>query len=129
MKKAVSIITAICLIISLATPVLARYQYIDRISANLTISSSGTATCDGLVTSISAGGNGEVTVTLERFVNGSWTYVNSWTTTGRALYTTGTHSQSVTSGFWYRVVVVGKVYNSSGTLLETADITTGARYY
>ena len=55
-----------------------RYTYINQASTSLTISSSGMATVYGYVQKTPAGKNIYLSSTLQRYSNGSWTDVKSW---------------------------------------------------
>ncbi|WP_179122350.1 hypothetical protein, partial [Caloramator quimbayensis] len=55
-----------------------QYVYINQASTSLTISSSGTATVYGYVQKTPAGKNIYLTSTLQRYSNGSWSNVKSW---------------------------------------------------
>jgi len=55
-----------------------QYVYINQASTSLTISASGTATVYGYVQRTPAGRNIFLMSTLQRFSNGSWSNVRSW---------------------------------------------------
>lgn len=138
MKKILSVALVLCIMLSVAAPVFAStddvaiaplYTYIFTIGGGISINSLGVATCEGFVTSISAGGNGKVTVTLQRYENSAWNSVKSWTVTGKATCTSASNSYAITKGYNYRVYVTGTVYNTSGTALEAQSYTSPATKY
>jgi len=55
-----------------------QYVYINQASTSLTISSSGRATVYGYVQKTPAGKSIYLTSTLQRYSNGSWSNVKSW---------------------------------------------------
>jgi hypothetical protein len=54
------------------------YTYINNASSSLTISTDGTATVESYVQRTSAGTYIYLSATLQRYTNGSWTYVDGW---------------------------------------------------
>lgn len=100
------------------------------VTCNLSISESGKATCSTQVR-LKSGYTAEETLKLQRSVSGSsWSLVKSWSTsvTSSAL-TLFSKSQSVSHGYYYRVQVILKVYDSSGHLAETITKTTSSIHY
>jgi len=98
-------------------------------SAGLDIKSSGKVTCSGLVTPSSRTYSAELTVSLQKSTNNGWSTVRSWTATGEVYdgAYVDTHYY-VTSGT-YRVRSTAKIYNSSGTLLETESMYSAEKTY
>lgn len=87
--------------------------------------SSGTATCTGVV-SLKSGYTCSLLMKLESSTDGvTWSTYASWTTTGVDLL----QSCSISSGRYYRTTVSARVYNSSGSYVETASGESGAIYY
>ena len=128
MKRIVTLIIALALL-CLSTSVYALtiepyYTYTASIDAQLSISSSGTATCSGEVTPRSSSNSASVVVVLEQKKNGNWSTFASWS---GGSYDKGT--KKLTAGYSYRVVVMGTVKSSSGTVLETPTKTTSVKSY
>lgn len=95
-------------------------------SADLDISSGGTATC-----SCSARASGctiSVAMKLQRYQNGSWTTLKTWSANQSSpLSLSGT--KTVASGYNYRVSATCSVYNSSGSFVESATTYSASKYY
>lgn len=90
--------------------------------------SGGTATCECTARSNTSSDSIYLSMSLQRYSNGSWTNVKSWATTGggsASLYKT----TDVSSGYYYRVKASATVYSADGTLVETANKTTSSKYY
>ncbi|MBA1334989.1 MAG: hypothetical protein HPY66_0611 [Firmicutes bacterium] len=79
-----------------------QYVYINQASTSLTISSSGTATVYGYVQKAPAGKNIYLTSTLQRYSNGSWSNVKSWSKSSTSSSASILETYQVTSGT-YRV--------------------------
>lgn len=79
-----------------------QYVYINQASTSLTISSSGTATVYGYVQKTPAGKNIYLTSTLQRYSNGSWTDVKSWSKSSTSSSASILETYQVSSGT-YRV--------------------------
>ncbi|HWQ51434.1 MAG TPA: hypothetical protein VN369_06475, partial [Terriglobales bacterium] len=96
-----------------------QYAYISALISALEINSSGKAVCAGAVILTSNNNSVELTVTLQKKSGSAWSAVKSWTEWGEGKDgVTMENSYYVISGT-YRVAVTAKVYNSSGTLVET----------
>lgn len=80
-----------------------RMDYISSYGTELTISSSGEASVTGFVRGKTVVTNAYVKVTLQKKVSGSWTYVQSWETSGSGRNATVLETYSVSKGT-YRVV-------------------------
>lgn len=96
----------------------ARYQGLSRLGADLSIS-SGSATCTGTATTVS-GYTCDATLRLQRYTNSKWKNVKTWTLSGKTNRFSETYY--VTSGYEYRLEITADVYNSSGTLVDTATV-------
>ena len=89
------------------------------VDAGLSISSSGQATCVGRV-SLRSGYKASLTLYLQKSSDGkTWKTQKTWTGSGSAISKT----QYVSSGYKYRTRLTAKIYNSSGTLVDTATAT------
>lgn len=107
----------------IATNTQVNYTYVDSISAGLSISSSGLATCTGTCISTSSTYSVELHVTL-RNENG---LVQTWTTTSNR-YASLSETYYVSSGHTYYVYVYARVY-SNGTQIEAASKTSNSVYF
>lgn len=135
MKKVISIVLTLLLVVSMICPVQAadtqqvtpRYTYIQSIYACISIDTTwGIATCEGEIDA-KAGYPVEVVVYLQVYKNGEWETIKSWSAEDTyAVYLS--KSYAVMSGYTYRAYVEGYVYNSSGVLIETASISHSADY-
>lgn len=136
MKKVLSIFVAILMLNSFAIPASAAvkddaelmYTYISRVSAGLTIDETlGVATCSGSVDAKSVS-SVKVTVRLQRYEDGSWKNVQTWSETGTAGVTC-TKYYAIYRGYSYRVYVTGYVYNAYGVVQESASVYDYANLY
>ena len=85
-------------------------EYISSYGTELTISSSGKASISGFIRGKTGVTDAYVKVTLQKKVSGSWTYVNSWETSGKGRNASILETYSVSRGT-YRVVA----YIKAGT--------------
>ena len=106
-----------------------RYDLTDTVTAGLSISSSGVATCKGRIAPTYDDCTSSVTVRLQRKSGNSWVTLRTWTASG-----TGTHGSSaggtytLTTHGTYRVYVSGTVVASDGTR-EPVSKSTPNKYY
>ena len=107
------------------------YLEVQRISVALIISSDGTATCSGAVTAQHNETTTSMTITLKRSSDGKkWSRVTSWNVSGSGLLgATADETYTVSKGYQYKVTVSGKIYDKSGTLLESVSKTSSAKSY
>lgn len=120
-KRKMVMVLCLLLMLSVIAPTgyaEARYTRISTFVADLTISSSGLASCYSNVKSSVSTDKIELTMNLQQYSGGAWKTIKSWDTSG-----TGTVSLSktwyVSSGYSYRVQAIAYVYDSSGTLQES----------
>ena len=100
------------------------------LSGGLSIDSNGLATCSGLVIPSKSTTRTFLTVTLEKYNNGSWAVIESWTNSGSGIASISKTGKQYVSRGTYRVVVNAKVYDtSSGELLEDVSYTTSKKTY
>lgn len=143
MKKFMSISLAVLIFTLLTAPAYAavgtsnytiesvmspKFTYIWQMSAGLGIDTSGKALCAGSVDVASMSYSAELTVTLEREKDGSWSTVKSWTGTGVGPGLIIERDYYVVEGT-YRVKTTAEVYSSTGTLLETESIYSAEKTY
>ena len=128
MKRILSVICAIVMLAVMAVPAFAavpedtvvspQYTYIKSNSVNLTINeSTGVATCTSSCYATS-GYTVSIECKLQRYTGTSWSTVKTWTTSANR-YASISQTWTVPSGYTYRVYSTFRIYNSSGTLLET----------
>lgn len=94
-----------------------RFDYIKQTRAYLEIANNGIATVQGQLNASDCDSVG-ITVKLQQYTSGSWKTVSTWTATGSTRCSLE-KSKAISSGYTYRVEVVGKVYDSSGKVLES----------
>ncbi|MGI5985800.1 MAG: hypothetical protein ACOX7O_08130 [Oscillospiraceae bacterium] len=104
------------------------WSNINALGAGLTINSMGKATCSASLELTNQSDTGTLYMYLQRAVDGKWTDVKSWSTSG-SLYVSMAQQYYVTSGYYYRVHVVAYIYNSQGTLKEIATQESDTVYY
>ena len=129
MKRFLAVITVIVLFCGMAViPAHAatvsvlqpRYTHVSVVQAALTIDESlGITTCYGRVDAKNFDPV-KVIVRLQQFKNGYWTTLKSWSATG-TMSAICSKQYAVYDGYRYRVSVTGYVYDSNGTILETAS--------
>lgn len=91
------------------------------INSGLAVLSSHARVSSGMTDTVN------ITMKLQRYNNGSWTTLNTWTGSGtRSCSVPG--QLYVTSGYTYRNYVVVTVYTSSGSYVETA-YASNSKYY
>lgn len=102
-----------------------RYKGTATISADLSISSTGKASCAGVVV-LYSGYTATLTMKLQQYNGSYWTTIKSWSTSDSKSLS---KSYYVSSGYSYRVVTSAKVYNSAGTYVETPSVTSVTKSY
>lgn len=143
MKKTVRDLLSIILVICLLTSSVGAYasentlqdgiyspmwSNVDALGAGLTITSMGYATCTTSLEITNSGDTGTLYMYLQRYANGSWTDVTSWSTSG-SFYVSQTGHYYVSSGYYYRVHAIAYIFSSSGTLKEIATQDSSTVYY
>lgn len=103
-----------------------RYIAIQIFSYNIDIDSDGIAKCTG---SVEVRGTNPIKLSLQlqRYQNGLWITVNSWTKTGSTIVSMYKEI-AVAQGYTYRLVAKCYVYNSNNVLIETDDGIRSAYY-
>ena len=130
MKRILSFALVLTLAFALVLPVMAtdsnqtitpRYSYISMLETDLRINqSSGIATC-GATCRTSGASSVKLVCRLQRYENGYWSTVYSWTSTGTNIASIG-KQRAVYSGYTYRTFTSCYVYNASGALVEVGSI-------
>lgn len=111
-----------------ASRAIARYKAITDITAEVSISSDGVATCHGVARTTSTDYSCILTMELQRKVKGSWEPVYTWEKEG-SLSASLYKDYAVTSGYYYRVYVTVEVYDEDGTLLDDANLSSNIQFY
>ena len=75
---------------------------------------------------VANGYNATVVMELQQ-KNGTWKPIKRWSKSGG--YVSMNESYRVSSKYYYRVAVTAKVYNSSGSLVESKTSYSGEVYY
>lgn len=96
------------------------YEYINNLNVNLKIT-AGTAIASGK-SSTKGKSQTSVTVRLQKSSDGEkWATIATWKGTKSSGISEASGTKTLTSGYSYRVWVNGKVYDSDGTVLESAN--------
>lgn len=102
------------------------YDATASITAGLSISTSGLASCSGTIRFSDASASATLTMKLQQYTSSGWSTIGSWSTaSATSLYKT----QYVTHGYYYRVVTSANVYNSAGSYVESPSATSASKYY
>lgn len=106
------------------------YIEAQRVTVILSIASDGTATCGGSVVTKNNNTKTNVTLTLKKSIDGkSWSRVTSWSASGSGLTgATVDETYTVSKGYQYKVTVSGKIYDTSGKLLESVSKTSSVNH-
>lgn len=96
-----------------------QYTYTSVIKSTLNVF-GGTASASGSITPKPSNCRTFVKVNLQKKENGSWITIASWTESNESGVSSVRGSKALTKGITYRAYTIGKVYDSSGSLLETA---------
>lgn len=128
-KRVLSMLMTVALLTSginaFAGEVSPRYTGTSTIVTDLSISSTGKATCAGTVV-LYSGYTATLTMKLQQYNGSYWTTIQTWSTSDSKSLS---KSYYVSSGYSYRVVTSAKVYNSSGTYVETPSVTSATKSY
>lgn len=135
MKRILPLLLVVALFLALASPTSAAtvdpvqpcFIYIDAVDLQLLINeNTGIAYCQA---TCDAGSGVTIVLTgiLQQYKNGRWNDVKSWVSTG-SMFVSISKQWAVYSGYQYRFNVTAKIYNSSGTLLES-DTSSVSYYY
>ena len=127
--KGLSILLTICMLstgvlaadVSPADVIMPRYTYVLDITMGFDIAGDGRSYCSTGVTLHSDNYTCSVEMTLQRYEDGDWEDVKSWSTTG-GQNTDIEKFWYVASGYEYRTSNVVRVYNTNGRLVETITV-------
>lgn len=106
-----------------------QFTAILSMSAGLSIDSSGKATCSGSVTPSDNTYTVNMTVSLEKSTSNGWSTIKSWSGSGTGYAGVAIEAYYYVTSGTYRVCTTAKIYNSSGTLLETESFYSAERKY
>lgn len=132
MKKILALVIVLTIILSFGTQSLAAinevsaidimpmYISIANFGAALEIDSLGIATCEGILTHRLIDGSSELVMKLQKLENKSWTTISTWTEEGSTKCSI--YKNKAVSRGTYRVAVTAKIYDSSGSLIETQSV-------
>lgn len=133
------LILAICICVPSNSPALASaapdviyqpcFTYINYATCGMDINSSGKASMASTIVAYS-GTVDQVRMNnyLQRYQDGSWTTVKSWSQTTEGTIGVWAKSYYVTSGYNYRQKTYFYVYDGS-TVIESTSLTSGIVYY
>ena len=137
MRKIISVILSLLIMITLVTPALAAtadtavplWNYTTSIYANLpTIDPlTGIADCSSKILA-SQYLPVKVVCELQKYTSDGWTTVKSWEATGNMQAAVQKY-YAVYTGYWYRVKTTGYVYSNDNVLLETVSGTSPEQFY
>jgi len=99
-----------------------------RFSNSFDISSSGFAQVDTSLLARSNINRVVINASIQRYTNGSWLEIKSWTSTSNGYIGDLTENWYVVSGYYYRLVSNGAVYQN-GVFMEQTSYTGPAYWY
>jgi hypothetical protein len=105
------------------------YSRVTMISAGLTISADGEATCSGVVEPTYSTDSVTLIVRLQYWNGTRWVNYCSWQTIGSGIYVALIETQSVTAGYYYRVRISAECVAASGGASETVYANSYIRSY
>ncbi|MDO9534518.1 MAG: hypothetical protein Q7J85_04115 [Bacillota bacterium] len=106
-----------------------QFTAIWSMGAGLSIDSWGKAICSGFVTPQSNSYSSELTVSLQKSTGSGWSTIKSWSESGVGFAGVIIEGHHYVASGTYRVCSTAKIYNSSGTLLETESFYSAERTY
>ena len=123
MKRGIAILLALMILAATAIPCFAavtpRYYYTESTGVELSFDGNGNALCWATCVA-DTGYTSEVVCKLQRKSGSNWITVKTWTDTG-GLSAWVEETWPVTSGNTYRTYAIFRIYNSSGTLVESTN--------
>jgi hypothetical protein len=106
-----------------------QFTNMSLLSAGLSISSAGKATCTADVTPSSNSYSSTLTVALQSYSNGYWTSIKYWTGSGSGFGGAVVQGYYYVNSGTYRVCSTANIYSSTGTLLETESMYSATKTY
>ena len=110
------------------TSVSPRYVNIMDFYVSVGVNSSGKAACYSFVETANTSYTIYLNMGLQRYEDGYWTTVKSWSGSGTGEVTLD-KSRYVTSGYYYRTGATATVYTSSGSFVEAVTVYSQSYYY
>ena len=114
-KRFRAVLLALGVLLSMSTVISARYAAIRSLTADLTISSGGYASCQGHCT-VRSEYDAEVILELQQKQGTSWTTIMDWSDSGRRV--SFDKGQFVSRGYDYWLKISADIYGSDGELVE-----------
>jgi hypothetical protein len=99
-----------------------QFTYISVLTPGLSIDSLGTATCVGLASAYNSSHTTRLTVELQKSGAGGWSTIKSWSASSTGISLAKIEEDYYVVRGTYRVCATAKVYNASGTLLESQSL-------
>lgn len=134
-KYLLSLLLTFCLLASTTSaanlnniPVQPRFITLSILEAHLDVSFSGLSQSNCIVKPSNASYTVMLTLELQRGGGTSFSTIKSWEDSGSGTVTLD-QSWYVSRGYEYRVYVTARVYNSSGSLVETATTVSDTVFY
>lgn len=111
-----------------AASVTPRYVNIALFTASCGVNSSGKAASYAFVETANSSYTIYLNMTLQRYEDGYWTNVKSWSSSGTGEVTMD-KGWYVLSGYYYRTAATATVYTSGGSFVEMVNTTSQSDYY
>ena len=105
-----------------------RYVNIMGFNASINVNSSGKASCYSFVETANTSYNIHLELTLQRYKDGYWTNVKTWSGDGTGELEMD-KSWYVTPGYYYRTAASATVRTSGGSYVEGVTIYSQSDYY
>lgn len=105
-----------------------RYVNIIGMYAAISVNSSGKALCYSFVETANTSYTIYLNITLQRYKDGYWTAVKTWSGSGTGEVTLD-KARYVTRGYYYRTAASATVYTSGGDFVESQTIYSQNYYY
>jgi len=126
MKRVLSLALAVLLMLSLTVNVFAaqtvqpRYTHIISLSYNISLSSSAESVICHAACQTRNSMEIQIECKLQRYNNSKWNNVKTWTASGNG-HASINKTWAVPGGYDYRIYVTYKVYDSTGTCVESVS--------
>lgn len=136
MRKLICIVVSLVLLLSFpiqafaygANDIMPMYENISTVYAAISVDESlGITTCTGRITAKSTSYPVSVDVILQMYKDNRWTTLASWSASDTWSVTCMKH-YAVYSGYQYRVLVYGYVYDDAGRIIESGSAVHSVNY-